>query len=140
MSVEWYVDAGDAQNVRKLRWAVNEYLADRASADSDLATAALVVTELVGNVHVHARGPATVRLEWCGELPTLTLANLGPEFAPEITAPDPLAESAAASTWSSSWSERSRSDTIPTRAFTSLSSSRSDAAAMPRPMSPRRHR
>jgi anti-sigma regulatory factor (Ser/Thr protein kinase) len=91
--VEWYVDAGDAQNVRKLRWAVNEYLAERASADSDLATAAVVVTELVGNVHVHARGPATVRLEWCGELPTLTVANLGPEFAPEITAPDPLAES-----------------------------------------------
>ena len=91
--MEWYVDASDAQNVRKLRRAVHEYLADRASADSELATVALVVTELVGNVHVHARGPATVRLDWREDFPTLTVANLGPEFAPQITPPDPLADS-----------------------------------------------
>jgi signal transduction histidine kinase len=90
--VEWRVDASDAQNVRKLRCAFTEYLADRASADSDLAVAELVVTELVGNVHRHAPGPATVRLNWDDDPPILTVADTGPGFVAEIAQPDLLRE------------------------------------------------
>ena len=88
--MEWHVDASEAQNVRKVRHAFSAYLASHAVADeAELATAEIVVDELVANVFRHATGPASVRLDWRPDPPTLTVSDQGPGFEPGIVAPDP---------------------------------------------------
>jgi anti-sigma regulatory factor (Ser/Thr protein kinase) len=88
--VEWHVDATDVRNVRNVRHAFAAYLCAHAVVDeAELATAEIVVDELVANVHRHAAGPASVRLDWQPEPPTLTVSDEGPGFVPEIAAPDP---------------------------------------------------
>jgi anti-sigma regulatory factor (Ser/Thr protein kinase) len=69
---------------------VSAYLSAYALADeAELATAEVVVDELVANVHRHAPGPASVRLDLQSEPPTLTVTDEGPGFVPAIVAPDP---------------------------------------------------
>ena len=88
--MEWRVDATEARNVRDVRHAVSAYLSAHAVIDeAELATAEVVVDELVANVHRHAAGPASVRLDWQSEPPTLTVSDEGPGFVPTIVAPEP---------------------------------------------------
>jgi anti-sigma regulatory factor (Ser/Thr protein kinase) len=90
VTVEWYVDATDVRNVRNVRHAFSSYLSAHGVVDeAELAAAEVVVDELVANVHRHAAGPATIRLDWESERPTLTVSDEGPGFVPAIAAPDP---------------------------------------------------
>jgi anti-sigma regulatory factor (Ser/Thr protein kinase) len=88
--MEWHVDASEARNVRNVRHAFSAYLSAHGIVDeAELATAEIVVDELVANVHRHAAGPACVRLDWQREPPTLTVCDEGPGFVAEIAVPDP---------------------------------------------------
>ena len=77
--MEWHIDASEVRNVRSVRHALSAYLTAHAVADeAELATAEIVVDELVANVHRHATGPACVRLDWRAEPPTLTVFDEDP--------------------------------------------------------------
>ncbi len=91
-TVDWYLDPTDPEALRELRQDVLAYLGRHAEPEADLAGTELVLTELATNVAKHATGPAWVELEWSGDLPALTVYDLGPGFTLEtISLPaDPL--------------------------------------------------
>jgi anti-sigma regulatory factor (Ser/Thr protein kinase) len=86
--MDWNVDARDGQSVRRLRHEFASYLRQQADEGSDLGAAEVAFAELLGNVHHHASGPASVHLEWRGDVAVLTIRDRGPGFSPEIKLPD----------------------------------------------------
>jgi anti-sigma regulatory factor (Ser/Thr protein kinase) len=86
--MDWDVDARDRQSVRRLRHEFASYLRQRADAGSDVGAAEAAFAELLANVHRHAVGPASVHLEWEGDVAVLTIRDRGPGFSPEVRLPD----------------------------------------------------
>lgn len=78
--MDWYVDATDAAAVSELRREIGRYLRRHADEDGDIDAADLIVSELLANVHRHARGDAWAMIEWAGPRPQLTVYDLGPGF------------------------------------------------------------
>lgn len=78
--MDWYLDGRDVNAVSALRREIAAYLIRHASPDSDLDAAELVVSEILGNVHRHAPGPAWVSLTWSSEAPELVVRDLGARF------------------------------------------------------------
>lgn len=76
----------------RLRRAIAAYLARHAVDAEGVATAELVVGELVSNVVRHAPGLMWASLTWTEEQPTLSVYDLAPGFAVPDRPPDPLAE------------------------------------------------
>jgi anti-sigma regulatory factor (Ser/Thr protein kinase) len=70
-------------------------LRDEGAPDSDFDSAELICVELFGNLIRHARGPVTIRLDWSGEYPKLSVIDDEKRSTvPPIGLPaDPLAES-----------------------------------------------
>lgn len=71
------------------------YLESRATAESDLAGAALIFGELIGNVVRHAPGPIAVDLNWVDGIAVLRVRDHGPgfEWNGSVALPETLAES-----------------------------------------------
>jgi anti-sigma regulatory factor (Ser/Thr protein kinase) len=56
-----------------------------AAANADLSATEIVVAELLTNALAHTSGRAWVSLRWDGVHPLLSVADLGPGFAPGMT-------------------------------------------------------
>lgn len=97
--MDWYLRGDDPASATALRHEITAYLRRHADPDSDLDSAELVVSEMLGNLARHAGGPAWVSLTWPGEMPVVTVRDLGPGFDPSLVTTidfddiDPLAES-----------------------------------------------
>jgi anti-sigma regulatory factor (Ser/Thr protein kinase) len=91
---EWSVVVTDALQAVGIRPAFRDYLSRHAARGSDVPGAELIFGELLGNLVRHAPGPASFRLDWHGERPTLVVADEGAGFqgAPQTTLDDPVAE------------------------------------------------
>jgi anti-sigma regulatory factor (Ser/Thr protein kinase) len=90
--MDWYLHSGDLRAVPALRRQVISYLSRHARPESRLDDAAIVVSELLTNAVAHTAGPAWVTLNWDGQNPILTVADLGPGFDPAGLPEDPLAD------------------------------------------------
>jgi anti-sigma regulatory factor (Ser/Thr protein kinase) len=82
--MDWYLDGEDPRAASELRREVGAYLRRHSGEGSDVDSAELVVSELLGNTARHAAGPVWVALSWPGASPTLTVRDLGPGFDPAI--------------------------------------------------------
>jgi anti-sigma regulatory factor (Ser/Thr protein kinase) len=92
--LEWQFETGDELDASAMQAELIEHLRRDADPAGDLTAAELIVGELLSNVVRHARSPITVRLDWCGEFPTLSIAEAARYEHPAIALPsDPLAES-----------------------------------------------
>ncbi len=92
---EWRASAPDASAAADLRRAFREYLVRHARPEADIAGAELIFAELLANVVRHAPGPASFRIDWEGEQPTLLVLDEGRGFANRLqpALPDCFAES-----------------------------------------------
>ncbi len=71
------VSANDAQAVPPLRREIMTFLSRQTGPDADLASAELVIGELLSNAVAHSPERARVSLRWDGEHPVLTVADVG---------------------------------------------------------------
>ncbi len=91
--MRWSFESSDASGAYHVRDDLIAYLEVYATPDSDLAGAALIFGELVGNVVRHAPGPIAVRLRWEHDIAVLAVRDFGPGFDwKRASLPDPLAE------------------------------------------------
>jgi signal transduction histidine kinase len=84
---EWSLEPGDTAAVPRVRHWIMDVIRQDAPRDADLWSAELVVAELLSNAVTHAGGPAFVSLEWDGEHPLLSVADLGPGFTGPMPPP-----------------------------------------------------
>jgi anti-sigma regulatory factor (Ser/Thr protein kinase) len=75
--MDWMVSANDAQAVPPLRREIMTFLRRHTGTEADLASAELVVGELLSNAVAHGPERARVSLRWDGEHPVLTVADVG---------------------------------------------------------------
>jgi anti-sigma regulatory factor (Ser/Thr protein kinase) len=87
--VEWALEPADTAAVRRLRHQIMQTLGRIAKADADLSATEIVVGELLTNALAHTSGRAWVSLRWDGMHPLLSVADLGPGFAPSGAAGPP---------------------------------------------------
>lgn len=87
--MDWYVDGGNPEALGALRHDAIDYLSRHATAESDLADVAVVIGELLANVHRHARGPCWVNIDWSGEEAVISVYDLGPGFTRPVGLPEP---------------------------------------------------
>ena len=91
----WRIDSAlDAAQTRTVRERIIGALKAREVSAEAIATAQLVLAELIGNLARYAPGPAKFSLAWNGAVPVLHVADSGPgyHFAAKLPA-DPLSES-----------------------------------------------
>ncbi len=86
--MDWYLDTSTTRNVTDLRHTFEDYLRRHAVPGSDLDGASLIFAELVTNALRHAGGPAWISLDWSETQPAITVHDLGPGFALEISEPE----------------------------------------------------
>lgn len=93
--MRWSFESSDASRAYHVRHDLLAYLSSRAGDDSDLAAAALIFGELVGNVVRHAPGPISIGVHWVRGVAVLQVRDGGPGFdwSGKAKLPDPLAES-----------------------------------------------
>jgi anti-sigma regulatory factor (Ser/Thr protein kinase) len=93
--MQWNFQSLDASTARDVRRDLLVYLEARATAESDLAGAALIFGELIGNVVRHAPGPIAVDLRWEGGTAVLRVRDSGPgfEWSGSAALPETMAES-----------------------------------------------
>ena len=93
--MRWSFESQDAAGAYNARSDLVAHLEIYASDDSDVAAAALVFGELVGNVVRHAPGPISIDLCWQEGVAILHVRDQGPGFDwsghPQL--PNVLAES-----------------------------------------------
>ena len=78
--MDWMV-TGDAESiVPVLRQEAVGYLRRHCTADSDLAGAQLVISELVTNAVRYTDGPVWLSIDWSSERPEFRVCDLGPGF------------------------------------------------------------
>ena len=87
--MEWSLEPADTAAVRRLRHQIMQTLGRIATANADLSATEIVVAELLTNALAHTSGRAWVSLRWDGVHPLLSVADLGPGFAPGGTAGSP---------------------------------------------------
>ncbi len=91
--MRWEVDTADSSQVRAAQRAFCDVLQQADGQPDDLDAARLILSELVGNVVVHAPGPALIELGWQQRRPTLAIVDRGTGFVPVLDLPeDPFAE------------------------------------------------
>ncbi len=78
--MDWMVASGDVSIVPVLREEATGYVRRHSAADSDVAGAEIVISELLTNAVVHASGPIWVSIDWTAQYPELRVADLGPGF------------------------------------------------------------
>lgn len=80
--MEWALEPADTAAVRRLRHQIMHALRRIATPEADLWAAEIVVAELLSNALAHTSGQAWITLRWDGMHPLLSVADLGPGFAP----------------------------------------------------------
>ncbi|HET9654655.1 MAG TPA: ATP-binding protein [Kineosporiaceae bacterium] len=80
--MDWYVEPRNTTAVPLLRKQIMAYLRRHAAPGRDPGDAELVISELLANALEHTDGPAWVSVRWDEAHPILTVADLGPGFAP----------------------------------------------------------
>ena len=88
--MRWEVDTGDPFQVRAAQRALCDVLRDADADPGHLDAARLILAELVGNVVVHAAGPAVLELEWRDDRPTVSILDRGAGFVPSTELPADL--------------------------------------------------
>lgn len=88
--MRWEVDTADPSQVRAAQRALCDVLRDADADPGHLDAARLILSELVGNVVVHAAGPALIELDWHGDRPTLSILDRGNGFVPSTDLPADL--------------------------------------------------
>lgn len=78
--VSWQIDAKSEQSARRVKRALLWHLGEITPENADLGTAELIVSEMLGNVARHTPGPATVTLEWKGDVVVVHVSDEGPHF------------------------------------------------------------
>ncbi|MGD0471642.1 MAG: ATP-binding protein [Candidatus Velthaea sp.] len=92
--MEWHFKSVGDIYPSAMQGELMELLRREGAADSDFASAELICVELIGNLIRHAHGPVTIRLDWGGEFPKLSVSDAKRYVAPPVCLPaDPLAES-----------------------------------------------
>lgn len=87
--MDWYIP-NDTAYVRSFRRTLGEHLERHAAADSDVAGALIVASELVTNAMQNSRGPIWASLDWGRARPMLTVNDLGPGFELDaVDTPEP---------------------------------------------------
>ena len=90
--LEWRFESAAEIYSSTMHTELMALLRREGAADSDFDAAELIYGELVSNLIRHARGKVTVRLDWSGESPTLSVCDEGHYIAPAISLPsDPFA-------------------------------------------------
>jgi anti-sigma regulatory factor (Ser/Thr protein kinase) len=92
--MHWSFQSHDADGAHRARCSLLSHLQKHASDDSDVAAAALVFGELVGNVVRHAPGPIAVDFCWKGNAAILRVVDQGPgyDWSGRRRLPDPYSE------------------------------------------------
>ena len=80
--MEWTIDARSERSARRVKRAVLWQLGEMTDGDADLASAELVINELLANVARHTPGPAEIWLEWHNERATIRVSDRGRAFTP----------------------------------------------------------
>jgi anti-sigma regulatory factor (Ser/Thr protein kinase) len=89
----WDFDSASRINAKQCRTEFKALLRQFGHASSDFDGAELIFGELLGNVVRHAPGRTTVRLEWSGMHPTLTVHDEEDAFEATFELPaDPMDE------------------------------------------------
>jgi anti-sigma regulatory factor (Ser/Thr protein kinase) len=93
--LEWRFKSAREIYASAMQAKLMELLRRDGSPESDFDAAELICVELIGNLIRHAQGPVTIRLDWSGEFPQLSVSDDAKRYAaPAISLPaDPLAES-----------------------------------------------
>jgi anti-sigma regulatory factor (Ser/Thr protein kinase) len=92
--LEWRFESADQIYPSMMHTELMALLRREGAADSDFDSAELIYGELISNLIRHARGRVTVRLDWSGESPALSVCDEARYVAPAIGLPsDPFAES-----------------------------------------------
>ena len=78
--MDWMVAGDDASIVPVVREEAIGYIRRHCTADSDVAGAEIVISELVTNAVRHAAGPIWVAIDWSSQRPEFRVSDLGPGF------------------------------------------------------------
>ncbi len=88
MEACWSVDGKDLQSLHAARAQALAFLREQGDYRADFDAFALALSELIGNAVRHGPdGPITVRIDWPGALPMLSVTDKGPGFALRISLP-----------------------------------------------------
>ncbi|MFN2529332.1 MAG: SpoIIE family protein phosphatase [Candidatus Baltobacteraceae bacterium] len=92
-TLQWSFDSEDAVLAHDSRKLLLSHLLQLGAPGDDYSSAELVFGELIGNVVRHTAGRVTVRLDWSGNYPELTVLDSGAGFDFETHLPkDMLSE------------------------------------------------
>jgi anti-sigma regulatory factor (Ser/Thr protein kinase) len=89
---DWSLVRADANEAVRAREAIRVFLSEQADASSDLASAELIVGELVANVIRHAPGPIGIYVAWEDEAAMLIVADRGCGIPPLRSLPTERSE------------------------------------------------
>ena len=84
----WSVDGNDMQSLHVARAGALAFLREQGDYRADFDAVALALSELIGNAVRHGPGgPVTVKIEWTGALPRLSVKDMGNGFPLRISLP-----------------------------------------------------
>lgn len=86
--MDWLLAPATAEAGSALRAELGRYLRRHATDLDQAWTAELAASELIANAVAHAGGPVWVSLDWAGPHPVVTVHDLGPTFALDLSTPD----------------------------------------------------
>jgi anti-sigma regulatory factor (Ser/Thr protein kinase) len=86
--MDWLVEPATVETASALRVELSAFLRRHAANPDEVDDAEVAIAELVANAVEHAGGPVWVSLDWTGTQPLLTVHDLGPSFALDLSRPE----------------------------------------------------